>query len=281
VSALQSVIAFRRVTPKPDERYKTCVPLIDLAAAAGAWRAAEGVPEPDDPNVEWVAWDSPKRLAKDMFVARVVGHSMEPGIPDGAYCLFRKVALPSSPERAVLVRHPGVENPETGGDYTVKRYREAKGPSGEKQIVLEPANAAFAPIVITLHGVDDVRVIAEVVEVLRTPDDTLDDLPERVIDGALRALSQGREVEAGHVLIEHLDDLFLAGEFAIAGRMLSMLDPRRLPPKVLSAVLMVSKHAKDDLGHARVEFFERVRAALSETWGLRPEQVESICRRHA
>jgi len=109
----------------------------------------------------------------------------------------------------------------------------------------------------------------------------MDDLPARVIDGALRALSQGREIEAGHVLIEHFDDLFLAGEFSIAGRMLSMLDTRRLPPKVLSAVLMVSKHAKDDLGHARVEFFERVRAALSETWGLRPEQVESICRRHA
>src|SRR5580693_1584013 len=154
---------FHRVTPKPDERYRTCVPLIDLSAAAGAWRAAEGVPDTDDPNVEWVAWDSPRRFAKDMFVAHVVGRSMEPVIPDGAYCLFRKVALPSSPERPVLVRHPGVENPETGGHYTVKRYREAKGPTGEKQILLEPANAAFAPIVIA-SGVADVRVIAEVVE---------------------------------------------------------------------------------------------------------------------
>ncbi|WP_437726953.1 helix-turn-helix domain-containing protein [Sorangium sp. So ce861] len=111
--------------------------------------------------------------------------------------------------------------------------------------------------------------------------EVLDDMSSRVIDGALRALSQGREIEAGHVLIEHLDDLFLAGEFPVAGRMLSMLDPRRLSPKVLSAVLMETKHAKDELGHARVEFFERARAALLETWDLRPEQVESICRRHA
>ncbi len=42
-----------------------------------------------------------------MIVARVVGRSMEPVIPDGAYCLFRRVARPSSSERAVLVRHTG------------------------------------------------------------------------------------------------------------------------------------------------------------------------------
>ena len=70
--------------------------------------------------------------------------------------LARRVPLPSSPDRAVLVRHGGAANPETGGQYTVKRYREKKGPNGETQVVLEPANAAFAPIGITSPGVDDV-----------------------------------------------------------------------------------------------------------------------------
>src|SRR5580704_1861204 len=174
---------FRRVTPKPGERYKTCVPLIGLEAAAGAWRAQEGVPEPEDPNVEWVTWDGSRRFAKDMFVARVAGRSMEPLIPDGAYCLFRRVALPSSPERAVLVRHAGAANPESGGEYTVKRYREGKGMNGEKQVVLEPANNAFAPMVITSPGVDDVRVIGEVVEILGMSDDPRE--PRRDTPGAL------------------------------------------------------------------------------------------------
>jgi hypothetical protein len=160
------VLPFRRVTPGPAERYETCVPLVDLQAVAGAWRAQQNVPEPLDPSVSWVTWEGSRRFAEGMFVARVVGRSMEPLIPDGAYCLFRRVALPSSPERAVLVRHAGVENPETGGRYTVKRSREGKGPNGEKQVVLEPVNAAFAPIVITSPGEGDVRVIAEVVEVL-------------------------------------------------------------------------------------------------------------------
>jgi Peptidase S24-like len=274
-------VPFRRVTPKPDERYRTCVPLIDLQAAAGAWRAQEGVPELEDPNVEWVTWGGTRRFAQDMFVARVVGRSMEPVIPGGAYCLFRRVALPSFSERAVLVRHAGVENPETGGQYTVKRYRETKGPNGENQVVLEPANAAFSPIVITLSGVDDVRVIAEVVEVLSMSDDTLDEVSARTLEGALESVSHGREIAAADALIEHLDGLFLAGEFEVARRLLVRLDPQRLPPKVLSGVLMVSTAAKAALGDERIAFFERVRAALSETWGLRPEQVEAICRRHA
>lgn len=109
----------------------------------------------------------------------------------------------------------------------------------------------------------------------------MDDLSARTVEGALEALSQGREIAAGDALVEHLDDLFLAGEFDVARRLLVRLDSKRLPPKVLSGLLMVSKEAKSELGDDRAAFFERVRAALSETWRLPPEQVEAICRRHA
>jgi SOS-response transcriptional repressor LexA len=165
--AAAQVVPFRRVSPTPDERFKSCVPLVDLHAAAGAWSdVQEAVPELDDPGLQWVAWDGAPRFTKDMFVARVQGRSMLPDIPDGAYCLFRRVALPSSPDRAVLVRHAGAANPETGGQYTVKRYREEKGTNGEKRVVLQPTNPEFAPIVITPHSADEVRVVAEVVETL-------------------------------------------------------------------------------------------------------------------
>jgi Zn-dependent peptidase ImmA (M78 family) len=109
----------------------------------------------------------------------------------------------------------------------------------------------------------------------------MDDLSKRALQGALEDLAQGREIAAVDALVKHLDDLFLAGEFEAARRLLVQLDPQRLPPKVLSGVLMVSKEAKAALGDARVAFFQRARAALTETWGLRPEQVEAICRRHA
>ncbi len=130
-------------------------------------------------------------------------------------------------------------------------------------------------------GVVDVHVIAEVVQVLGRSDDTLDEASARMLEGALLALSQGREIAATDMVIEHFDGLFVVGEFDVACRLLGRLDPQRLPPKVLSGVLMVSRAAKAALGEVRTAFLERARAALSETWRLRPEQVEAICRRHA
>lgn len=154
------VLPFRRVKPRPEERWTTCVPFVELAAAAGGWGPSlEGVPELGDTDTEWITWDNPPRFTKDMFVARVRGRSMEPVIPDGAACLFRRVDAPSSPERPVLVRHGGLEDPETGGMFTVKRYSASAG-----RITLEPVNTDFASIVV--NPGDEVRVIAEVVKVL-------------------------------------------------------------------------------------------------------------------
>ncbi|MCL2824718.1 MAG: S24 family peptidase, partial [Polyangiaceae bacterium] len=161
----RKVVPFRRVTPKAEERYKNCVPLVALQAAAGGWSdVQEGIVELGDPEVDWVVPETDARLEKGMFVAQVCGRSMEPLISDGAYCLFRRVVLPSSPERAVLVRCAGMVDPETGGQFTVKRYREETGADGGKVVVLWSVNAEFAPLVVS-EG-DRVCVIGEVVAVL-------------------------------------------------------------------------------------------------------------------
>ncbi|MBZ0234747.1 MAG: DEAD/DEAH box helicase family protein [Deltaproteobacteria bacterium] len=161
------VLPFRKVTPEPAERYRTSVPLMPLEAAAGAWsEVQDSVPEPDSPHAEWVTWDGAPTFAKGMFVAHVKGRSMEPVIPDGAYCLFRIVPLPSSPERAVLVRYSGDPDPETGGQYTVKRYKEARNAKGDRHIVLLPVNPEFSPLVLDPRDGADVRVIAELVHVI-------------------------------------------------------------------------------------------------------------------
>ncbi|MEQ8273742.1 MAG: type ISP restriction/modification enzyme [Deltaproteobacteria bacterium] len=161
------VLPFRRVEPASQERYSTCVPLIEFEIAATAWsELQEDVPDLDDDSLEWVTPSAAKPLARGMFVAQVTGRSMEPTIPDGAYCLFRRVSLPSSPERPVLVRHAGPTDPDTGGQYTIKLYREEQGSDGAKRIVLRPANPEFEPLTFTSADPDELRVIAEVVEVL-------------------------------------------------------------------------------------------------------------------
>jgi len=104
-------------------------------------------------------------------------------------------------------------------------------------------------------------------------------LSSRVIEDASRAVGAKREMEATDLLVEYFDDLFLAGEFEIARRALVVLNPQQLPPKVLTGVLMVTRHARDELGAARVDFCERVRSALAETWRLPPEAVDAVVRR--
>jgi hypothetical protein len=67
-------------------RFRTHLPLYTLRAAAGKFGADEQVEaEPED----WVRAPERLRLTQGMFVAHVVGRSMEPRIPDGSLNIFR------------------------------------------------------------------------------------------------------------------------------------------------------------------------------------------------
>lgn len=96
---------------------------------------------------------------------------MEPTIPDGAWCLFDAEAAGSRDGRIVLVEHHAIADPDTGGSYTIKRYRSQAVPGEldlwrDAEVRLEPDNPAYAPIVLTEVVEDEVRVVAELVEVL-------------------------------------------------------------------------------------------------------------------
>jgi len=160
-----AALPFRRVTPSEDEKYRTCVPMLTLKAAAGAFGAAEDVEAE-----EWVVPETSRRLGPGMFVARVVGRSMEPLLPDGAWCLFRRYSGGTRQGKVVLVEHRDTSDPETGGSYTVKRYRSRKAADTEGwrhvEIRLEPENPEFAAIVLRECDEEEVRVVAELVEVL-------------------------------------------------------------------------------------------------------------------
>jgi SOS-response transcriptional repressor LexA len=151
------------------DRYVKCVPLVPLKAAAGAFSGPQDV---DDDDQTWVEVDSERRLRPGMFVAQVVGRSMEPGIADGSYCLFASPVTGSRHGRTVLVQLRDATDPETGHRYTVTRYESEKARAGESwkhtRITLKPTNPAYAPIVLEDVEEDAVKVIAELVEVLGT-----------------------------------------------------------------------------------------------------------------
>ena len=163
------VVPFRPPTiePAPEDRYVTCVPLVPLRAAAGGFSDLQNI---EDDDFEWVAVESRYRLRNGMFVAQVVGKSMEPAIADGAWCLFRAPVEGTRQSKTVLVQLRDATDPETGQRYTIKRYKSEKADEGDSwrhvKITLEPVNPDFEPIVLT--GADEVelQVLAELVEVL-------------------------------------------------------------------------------------------------------------------
>ena len=166
---LRKAAPFARVTPRSEERYRTCVPLLTLKAAAGAFSDPQHV---EDDDWEWIAIDTKHRLRPGMFVAQVVGKSMEPAIPDGAYCLFAAPVTGTRQGKTVLVQLRDATDPETGERYTVKRYESDKTEDADSwrhaKITLKPVNLDFEPIVLTGAEEGQVQVIAECVDVLRS-----------------------------------------------------------------------------------------------------------------
>jgi len=157
----------RVVEPKPKERYVTCVPLVPLNAAAGAFGDPQHV---ENDGLEWVAVETRHRLRSGMFVAQVVGKSMEPAIPDGAYCLFAAPVAGTHQGKTVLVQLRDAADPESGERYTVKRYESEKEEHGDSwrhiRIILKPVNPDFEPIVLAGADEQQLKVVAELIEVL-------------------------------------------------------------------------------------------------------------------
>jgi SOS-response transcriptional repressor LexA len=155
------------VQPRSEDRYVTCVPLVPLKAAAGAFSDPQHV---EDDNWEWVVVDSKRHLRRGMFVAQVVGKSMEPAIPDGSYCLFAAPVTGTRQGKIVLVQLRDTTDPDNGERYTVKRYLSEKVTAGDSwrhaRITLKPINPDFQPIELTDSEEGELQVVAELVEVL-------------------------------------------------------------------------------------------------------------------
>jgi hypothetical protein len=152
--------------PPADRRFEDLLPVYSLAAACGVFGDGDEVREEG-----WIEVGRGRPLRQGMFVARVVGRSMEPVIPDGSWCIFRSPVEGRRQGKTVLVQHRSISDPDTGGRFTVKRYRSEKQATGtgdgdwkHTKILLEPINKAFEPLVFEgLAVAEELQVIAEFV----------------------------------------------------------------------------------------------------------------------
>ncbi|HSU33934.1 MAG TPA: S24 family peptidase, partial [Bryobacteraceae bacterium] len=72
---------------------------------------------------EWVEVPPDLPIDENMFIAEIRGHSMEPRIPNGSLCVFRRNVVGSRNGRLVLVRNSELAD---DNQYTVKRYKSEK-----------------------------------------------------------------------------------------------------------------------------------------------------------
>jgi SOS-response transcriptional repressor LexA len=156
---------YRQHVPSTVQPYRTHLPVYTLRAAAGRW--GEQMEEAVEPG-EWIEAPENLRLTGGMFIAQVVGRSMEPVIPDGSWCVFRAPVVGSRENKRVLVVNRD-ESEEGGQRYTVKRYRSHKvrredGGWEHGWIRFEPLNPDY-PAWEVAPG-ERVEVLAEFIDVL-------------------------------------------------------------------------------------------------------------------
>lgn len=151
----------------PDKKYDEYLPVYSLKAAAGKFGEGEDVHEEC-----WIKVGGIK-LSKSMFVCKIVGHSMEPKIPDGSYCIFRTDTIGGTRQgKIVLVQSRKIHDHENGGSYTIKKYSRSEKKQNKddtwehEKIVLEPLNKNYEPIILATEEDSSFKVIAEFVRVL-------------------------------------------------------------------------------------------------------------------
>jgi len=159
-----------RILPRREIKpYINAVPLFDLKIAAGRFGEFQ---MPDTESVIWVEPPQRTKPALDIFIAQVIGDSMNRVIPNGAWCVFRLNPGGSRRGKVVLAQLRDYTDPDTGGSYTVKRYMSEKttGQDGDPinakvHLIPESTDLAYSEIVV-LPDDDKVRVIAELVYVI-------------------------------------------------------------------------------------------------------------------
>jgi DUF2075 family protein len=166
-----NVVPLRRVSKEERDAGAVAAPVIDLRFAAGAFSDAQAL---EDGAEVWVALPDWVRAQRGLFVAQVVGESMNRRIPNGSWCLFRANPAGTREGKVVVVQHRSIADPETGGRYTVKLYASEKVPAEDggwrhDRITLRPDSdrPQFEPMVINLDDSDDgFSVVAEMLFVL-------------------------------------------------------------------------------------------------------------------
>ena len=148
-------------TVSDEVKFKDFLPLYSIKAACGYFGDGDDVEEKG-----WVKVDGIGRLNHNMYVVQAVGNSMEPIINDGDYCVFRSNPAGSRQGKIILAQHHNKFDPDYCGSFSIKTYTSKKrfdefGNWMHEEIVLQPKNSSYSPIIINEEDSEDFRIVGE------------------------------------------------------------------------------------------------------------------------
>lgn len=175
-----NVFTLPLLQPHKVNPFVNSVPIYELEIAAGLFSKVQTVDaivqDEFSGNIDayhWVELPDFFRPTRNMFVAKVVGESMNKRIPNGSWCLFKLNPSGTRQGKVVLVQHHSIDDPDTGGSYTIKVYQSEKtvaedGTWRHSKIELKPSSTekVYQPIEIAEEDAEDLLIIAELVAVL-------------------------------------------------------------------------------------------------------------------
>jgi DUF2075 family protein len=149
-----------------DVKYIDFLPVYSIKAACGYFGEGDEVSE-----LGWIRAEGVGKLNRNMYVVQASGHSMEPRINDGDFCVFRANPAGSRQGKIVLVQHTNYYDADYSGAYSIKEYSSVKsydefGNWQHEKIELKPYNHDYNPIIINADDAEDFRVIGEFVDTL-------------------------------------------------------------------------------------------------------------------
>jgi DUF2075 family protein len=158
---------FPILSPEEAADCPNAVPIFDIKIAAGDFSKEQWLQD-----CQYAELPDHFTAKPGFFLAQVVGESMNRRIPNGSWCLFREPSDGSRNGKVVIVQSRDIQDPDTGGQYTVKIYRSEKTVAEDswshRSIRLEPdsMNFNFKPIILKPDMVNGLRVVGEFVGII-------------------------------------------------------------------------------------------------------------------
>jgi DUF2075 family protein/SOS-response transcriptional repressor LexA len=157
---------FRILSPEEAAACGNAVPIFDIKIAAGDFSREQWLQD-----CQYAELPDHLNAKPGFFLAQVVGESMNRRIPNGSWCIFREPAGGSTNGKVVIVQSREIQDPETGGQYTVKIYLSEKIQTEDswshRSIRLEPDShdPEYHPLILEADTSTDLKVIGEFIAI--------------------------------------------------------------------------------------------------------------------